>query len=260
MKKIFAITFLFVLKITSASGQLSKLELKKANHHLMQYYISLPSNWSPDRKWPVVIAIEDAGKQFKKNAERFIGARKDMPFIIVVPFITTNGQQGHKDSTIYPYSKAVWDTIDKISICKFDIDGLQSIINDVKANFSGSEKVFITGFEAGTHLLWSMIFQHPELLYAAAPVAGNYRGRCMENNSFSNDNSRVQLPINNFTGSDDNGFGVKGTYYDQYLEAKNQAIAHGFKNISETTVAGKGHVSLPDQVLGYFNKVWINVK
>ncbi len=260
MKKIFVITFLFMLKITTASGQLSNLELKKASDHPMQYYISLPDNWLPDRKWPVVIAIEDAGKQFKKNAERFMGARKDMPFIIVVPFITTNGQQGHKDSTIYPYSKAVWDTIDKISICKFDIDGLQSIINDVKANFSGSEKIFITGFEAGTHLVWSMIFHHPELLNAAAPVAGNYGGRCMESNSFSNDKSRVQLPIKNFMGSDDEYFGVKGTYYYQYLEAKNLAIAHGCKNISETKVSGKGHVPLPDHVLDYFNKVWNNVK
>jgi len=260
MKKIFAITFLFLLKITFLSGQVSKLELKKAHDHPMQYYISLPDSWSPGKKWPVVIALEDAGKQFKKNAERFISARKDLPFIIVVPFITTNGQQGQKDPNIYPYTKAVWDTIDKISICKFDIDGLQSIARDVKANFSGSDKIFITGFEAGTHLLWSLIFQHPELLYAAAPVAGNYRSRCVENNSFSADASRIQLPVKNFTGSDDNDFGVKGTYYYQYLEAKNLAIAHGYKNISETEVDGKGHVPLPDHVLDYFNKVWKNVK
>lgn len=260
MKKIFAVTFLFILKITTASGQLSNPELKKTNDHPMQYYISLPDNWSSDRKWPVVIALEDAGKQFKKNTERFMGARKDMPFIIIVPFITTNGQQGYRDSNIYPYSKAVWDTIDKISICKFDIDGLQSIINDVKAKFSGSDKVFITGFEAGTHLLWSLFFQHPEWLYAAAPVAGNYRSRCVENNSFSDDKSRVQLPIKNFIGSDDEGFGTKGKFYYQYLEAKNLAIAHGYKNISETEVVGKGHEPLPENVLEYFYKVWNNVK
>jgi len=260
MKKIFAITFLFMLKIATASGQLANLEIKKASDHPMQYYMSLPDNWSPGRKWPVVIALEDAGKQFKKNAERFAGARQDMPFIIIVPFITTNGQQGHRDSTIYPYSKAVWDIIDKTSICKFDIDGLQSIIKDVKATFSGSDKVFITGFEAGTHLLWSLIFQHPEWLYAAAPVAGNYRSRCVENNSFSDDKSRVQLSIKNFTGSDDNNFGIKGNYYYQYLEAKKLAIAHGYKNISETEVTGKGHVPLPDHVLDYFNKVWNNLK
>jgi hypothetical protein len=89
---------------------------------------------------------------------------------------------------------------------------------------------------------------------------GNYRNRCVENNSFSDDASRIQLPIKNFTGSDDNDFGVKGTYYYQYLEAKNLAIAHGYKNISETEVAGNGHVPLPGQVLDYFNKVWKNVK
>src|SRR4030095_8711555 len=116
------------------------------------------------------------------------------------------GQRGHKDPSVYPYSSAVWDTIDKISICKFDIDGLQGIINDVKKDFSGSDKVFITGFEAGTHLVWAMIFQHPELLYAAAPVAGNYRGRCMESNTFSENGSSIQLPIKNFTGSEDSDF------------------------------------------------------
>lgn len=260
MKKIFTVTFLLILKMTTAFGQLSNLELKKASDHAMQYYISLPDNWSSDRKWPVVIALEDAGKEFKKNAERFMSARKDMPFIIIVPFITTNGQQGYRDSTIYPYSKAVWDIIDKISICRFDIDGLQSIIKDVKAKFSASDKAFITGFEAGTHLLWSLIFQHPELLYAAAPVAGNYRNRCMENNSFSDDKSRVQLLIKNFTGSDDDYFGIKGNYYYQYLEAKKIAIAHGYKNISETEVTGKGHIPLPDHVLDYFNTVWNNMK
>jgi len=256
MKKIFILAFLFLLTITFLSGQVSKLELKKATDHPMQYYISLPDSWSPGKKWPVVIAVEAAEKQFKQNAERFIAQRKNMPFIIVVPINTTNGQQGHKDPTIYPYSKAVWDTIDKISICKFDIDGLQSIVKDVKTNFSGSDKVFITGFEAGTHLVWAMIFQHPELLYAAAPVAGNYRNRCMENDQFSKHDSRLQLPIKNFTGVDDKDFGVNGRIYAQYLEAKNLAIAHGYKNISEMEVAGRGHEPLPKEVFDYFYSIW----
>jgi poly(3-hydroxybutyrate) depolymerase len=241
-------------------AQLSNLELKKASDHPIQYYISLPTNWSAKTKWPVVIIISDAEKQFKKDAEEFISAMKDMPFIIVSPFITTNGTQGHRNPTIYPYSKSVWDTIDKISICKFDIDGLQSIIKDVKKNYSGSDKVFITGFEGGAHLVWAMIFQHPELLYAAAPVAGNYRDRCMETNSFSNDASRSTLPIKNFTGLDDTNFGVNGKLYNQYLEAKKLALAHGYKNISETEVKDKGHVPLPGSVLDYFNSVWQSVK
>jgi predicted peptidase len=250
------IAILLFLKVTGIYAQSTRLELKKASGHPMQYYISLPNGWTANKKWPVVIAVEAAEKEFKKNAERFIAERKDMPFIIVVPINTTNGQQGYKDSTIYPYSKAVWDTIDKVSICKFDIDGLQSIVKDLKANYAAADKVFITGFEAGTHLVWAMIFQHPELLYAAAPVAGNFRSRCMENSNFSTHDSRMQLPIKNFTGVDDDGFGIKGKVYYQYLEAKNLAIAHGYKNISETVVAGKGHEPLPENVLDYFYTIW----
>jgi len=262
MKKVYGIFLVSLLlsNFTACYSQASQPELKKAAHHPMQYYISLPSNWSTKTKWPVVIALEEAEKQFQKNTERFMAARKDMPFIIIVPLITTNGQQGHRDPAIYPYSKSVWDTIDKVSICKFDMDGLQNIISDVKEKYAGSDKIFITGFEAGTHLLWAVLFQHPEWLYAAAPVAGNYRGRCMENNTFSKDDSRVQLPVKNFTGSDDEGFGVKGQVYGQYLEAKNLALAHGYKNISETEVKGKGHVPLPENVLDYFHATWKSLK
>jgi hypothetical protein len=105
-----------------------------------------------------------------------------------------------------------------------------------------------------------MIFQYPELLYAAAPVAGNYRNRCMENSTFSKNPSRIELPIRNFTGSEDEYFGKKGNIYNQYLEAKNLAIAHGYKNISETEVPGKGHVPLSENVLDYFNTVWKSIK
>jgi poly(3-hydroxybutyrate) depolymerase len=255
-----AIIVLLLLQMSTTYGQPATLELKKASNHPIQYYVSLPANWSSKSKWPVVIVLEAAEKQFKTNAERFITARKDMPFIIVAPFITTNGQQGHNDPSIYPYSPAVWDTINKVSICKFDINGLRSIINDVKKDFFGSDKVFITGFEAGTHLVWAMIFQHPELLSAAAPVAGNYRSRCMENNSFSNDDSRTTLPIKNFTGSNDKDFGPDGRFHSQYLEGKNLALSHRYKNISETEVPGKAHVPLPEEVLNYFNSIWKSIK
>jgi len=257
--KVFFLVICFI-SVNKLYCQSSKLELKKASNHPIQYYISLPDNWSPKANWPVVIVLSDAEKQFKKDAEQFINARKDLPFIIVTPFITTNGTQGHRDSTIYPYSKSVWDSIDRLSICKFDIDGLQSIIKDVKKGYSGTDKFFITGFEAGTHLVWAMIFQHPELLYAAAPVAGNYRSRCVESNTFSNDPSRIQLPIKNVTGSDDRDFGVSGKIYNQYLEAKNLAILHGYKNISETVIPGKGHIPLPGEVLDYFNTIWKSIK
>ena len=76
----FLLAFLLLLNVADSCAQAPNPELKKAAHHPMQYYISLPANWSAKSKWPVVIALEDAEKQFSKNAERFMTARKDMPF------------------------------------------------------------------------------------------------------------------------------------------------------------------------------------
>ncbi len=56
--------------------------LKIASKHAMQYYLSLPKNWSADKAWPIVVAVEAAEKEFKENARRFAEARKSLPFII----------------------------------------------------------------------------------------------------------------------------------------------------------------------------------
>ena len=256
MRKTFNTLSICFLFFNSAISQSSQVELKQATNHPMQYYISLPVNWDSHKIWPVVIAFEEAEKQFKKNTELFANARKDLPFIIIVPIITTNGNYGYRDPGIYPYSSSIWDTIDKVSTCNFDIQGLQNIIKEVREKYSGSEKVFITGFEAGAHLLWTILFQHPEWIYVAAPVEGNFRNRCLENNSFSKDEYRTKVLINNFIGAEDEFFGAKGNLYSQYLEAKKLALKHGYKNISETIIKNKGHEPLPGNVIDYFYTVW----
>jgi hypothetical protein len=71
MKNIFLL--MLFIRCTTASGQ-DKIELKKAASHPIRYYISLPANWSPEKTWPVIVAIEAAEKEFKLNAERFVEA------------------------------------------------------------------------------------------------------------------------------------------------------------------------------------------
>lgn len=257
--KLFLITGFSILLCTRMAGQQQdNLQMKKAPGTPMQYFLSLPLGWQAGsaKKWPVVVVFEAAEKEYKKNAERFTEARGAMPFIIVAPFITTNGQQGLRDPAVYPYTQAVWDSIEKMTTCRFDIDGIRQVIKDVQQQYGGSEKVYMTGFEAGTHLLWALLFQHPELLYAAAPVAGNYRERCMENGNFSSDPSRVGLPVKNFTGAQDTIFSGKGNLHNQYELAKKQAMAHGFRNFSEEVIPGKGHVPMPAEVLNYFFGLW----
>ncbi len=232
------------------------LLLKTATQHPMQYFLSLPAHWSPEKKWPVVLIIESADKEYRENALRFVRERGDMPFILVAPYNVNNSRQGRRDPAIFPYSEATWDLIDKTGDCKFNMDGITQIMSDLRAQYKAEDKFFITGFEAGAHTVWQFVFQHPEWLQAAAPVAGNYnQNSCMSEPLFSKDSSVTHLPIRGFTGSGDTLYGAKGMIYYQWKYALQTAAAHGYKNISETIVPGKGHVPLPAEVLNWFQAI-----
>ncbi len=173
-----------------------------------------------------------------------------------IPVSVTNGNYGLKDPKVYPYSPDTWKAVDKKGDCWFDESGLLQIIKDVQHQYNGSDKFFISGFEAGAHLTWTMIFHHPEMLLGAAPVAGNFQGRCVDESSISKASSRVNLPIKAFYGQDDQLFGLGGTLYKQWLQAKDMAIKHGYNAINETSIPLKAHVPMPVEVLQWFYTVF----
>ena len=115
-----ALLCLPVLSLAAAEAAPGGLTRLTATGHPMQYWISLPTGWHPGGSWPVMVALEAAEKQYQANAERFVKARGNRPFIIVVPYIVTNGNQGLRDPEIFPYSPATWDTIDRVTGCRFD--------------------------------------------------------------------------------------------------------------------------------------------
>ncbi len=252
MRKPSIIISLLLLAGTHSALAETTLLQRTASRHPMQYFVSLPDNWRADKTWPIVVAVEAAEKEFRENVKRFAEARRDLPFIIVTPINVTNGNAGQRDPAVYPYSVATWDAIARDGICRFDLDGLMNVLQDVKRDFHGEERVYLTGFEAGAHLVWAMTFRHPEQLAAAAPIAGNYRGRCMEDGNFSSDPARNKLPIHAMQGQLDTSWGPSSGGYAQWLDARKLAQAHGYADISETVVPGKAHVPMPEEVLGYF--------
>jgi|SRR5579872_226581 len=223
--------------------------LKTALNHPMQYFLSLPTGWSARKKWPVVIVIEGSGKDFRDMALSYVHARKNMPFIIVVPLVLTNGGRDLRSLPNYHYSSDVWDEVDRTSRCNFDIDGLNSIIEDLKTKYAAQGKVFLTGFSAGGHLTWAMVFQRPEKLAAVALAGGNYVGRCMDDGGkFSEAPERITLPVKEFEGRQDSG---RANLEKQFQRALASATEHGYHNISLEVVSG-GHDPLENQVLAYF--------
>jgi hypothetical protein len=121
-------------------------DLKTARNNPMQYYISLPNNWTPDKTWPIVVTIDGANKDFLGNIKGFMRARNDLPFIIVTPFVVSNGP--NNDHSPYSYSDAVWQQIAQVGVAQFDYDGLMAVLSDVRKDYNGKAKFFMSAWSA----------------------------------------------------------------------------------------------------------------
>lgn len=245
---------LFLLCYLKGNTQVQNNEIIKDNlpSHPMQYYIALPKGWSASRKWPVLITVSDASKKFMDSVARFRADEGEYPFIIVSPISVANGNFGYRSSSLYPYSAETWDKIDKEGNCSFDINGLEEVIKDVKMKYNGEDKVYITALESGAHLLWAIVFLHPGWLNAAAPVCGNYIGRCIDYNTKAIGLDQL-LPIRSFYGEKDKNWKF---FIDQDKKARNLALASGFKNVMLTGVPSKGHELLTREILDYFYQLY----
>lgn len=230
-------------------------QLKTASSHPIQYYLSLPDGWNAGKKWPVVVVIDSADREFLQAATAFAQARQQRSFILVTPLVVTNGGAGARSVPTYHYSDQVWDRIQNSGPFKFDMDGITAIMQDVVKEYGGEYKYFITGLEAAGHTIWGIVFNHPEALRGAAIVCPNYLGRWVAEAHISSAAERSALPIRNFVGTNDTLCSPGTPIYTQMQKAIGVAEAHGYKNVSLTRVEGKGHERLADEVLAYFSSL-----
>jgi poly(3-hydroxybutyrate) depolymerase len=198
---------------------------------------------------------ESADREFLDAAAAFAKARQHQPFIVVTPLVVTNGGAGYRNVPTYHYSDAVWGQIQKSGDFKFDMDGITAIMQDVVKQFGGEDKFFVTGFEAGGHTVWGILFNHPEVVRGGALVCPNYAGRWVDEQHISSASERTTLPIRNLIGTKDDLCSPGHPIYTQMQNAVRVAESHGYKNVSITQVEGKGHERLADEVLGYFSSL-----
>ena len=227
-------------------------QLKTASTHPIQYYLSLPEGWTATKKWPVVVVIESAERDFLQAATAFAKARASRPFILVTPLVVTNGGAGFRSVPTYHYSDAVWDRIQTSGQFTFDSDGIAAIMKDVVRDYSGEDKYFITGLEAAGHTVWGILLNHPETVRAAALVCPNYAGRWVDESHISTAAERARLPVRTLIGTNDTLCSAGSPIHTQMLRAMSIAEAHGYQNVTLMRVNGKGHERLADEVLAYF--------
>jgi poly(3-hydroxybutyrate) depolymerase len=201
-------------------------QLKTAAGSGVQYYLSLPRTWNPRETWPIVVTIDGSGHKFQQNIDAFVKARGARPFVIVTPCVSSNGND------------------------PADLKAVLEIVDEVRKAAHGQPKFFITGFSAGGHLAWQMIFQHPELLAGAAPAAANFRYRGIE--EISKAPERIKLPIHAFQGDKDE---VKRFLDPQWEDALKLAKENGYTNLDHTEVPGATHQAFAPQVLDFFSSL-----
>lgn len=223
--------------------------LKQARGHTMQYYLSVPAGWSADRKWPVIVAVEGAGCNFAGMNGAY-GGPKNTQWLVLTPcgFSNTNSLDGAEGK--YPYRKEViaeWDT----KRIAFDEPGLLAALDDVRADWNGEEKFYMTGFSGGGILTWHFIFTHPEKLAGAAPASANFSGLRAE---ASKAPEREKLPIHVFQGEDDEYRKPDSiSPLDRQWEAAKATLEqNGYMNWKYELVPKQGHSACRDEVLKFF--------
>jgi dienelactone hydrolase len=234
------------------------LQLRTVAGHPLKYYLSLPQGWAAEKEWPTVVVIDSANRQFRPNAQLFVESRKKQPFILVAPLVVSNGGPSYRQAPGYRYSAADWAEIERLGPHRFDREGMVAVIKEVKQRYGGSERAFLTGWEAGGHTVWAQVFRQPEILRGVALSGPNFAVRGLEEGQFSESPARRDLPVHVFIGKMGTPWGEGRPLTAQWQRAQQLAAAHGYRNVSLTLVEGKRHGPLPDEVLDFFSSLMKN--
>jgi hypothetical protein len=249
------------------------LRVQTASTHPMKYFVSLPRNWSPDRKWPVLIAPSAHYDNQGKTIALFAAERdaRKVSFIIVSPFVIN----ADRVAAMPEYRGAVAGLInaadastpdgfrDEEARGKFDWEGIRAVLKDIQSLYRGEDKVYIAGFSSSTHVAYMFLFAHPELLKGVVINSGVYLGRGVDEDHipFMNSPARAQLEIKFIVGESDPHY---KTYSENWLKAKAQLLRYGHPpsklqleviNKGNPEKLNPGHNWFPTRILDFCTNV-----
>lgn len=224
-----------------------------ARSHPLRYYLALPARWSPERTWPILVAVDGVNHgHFRWNFLRFQHARHSLPFILISPLVVSNS--GRPNFHDYPYRPEVWAQMQSQSAVRFDAAGVLAIVDEIQQTYRGEPTFYLTGWSAGGHLAWHVIFTHPECLAGAVLVGANYAGRGVT--TISTAPERAQLPIYGLQGDRDARLMALN---EQWQQATALAAQHGYRNITRALIPHAPHDPFPARVFEALTQMRANI-
>ena len=269
-------TILVTLLALASSSIVPAAELPTADQvftastHPMRYVVSLPSQWSPGKKWPVIIA-PNAHYGSKAATIRMLAPLNEKlkaGFIIVSPIVINSDPV----APMQEYRGEIADGIrsadakmgengrDDDARAAFDSAGIRAVIQDVQRLYGGEDRVYLTGFSASTHIVYLFLFTHPELLKGAVINSGVYRGRGVDEDHLplvgSPERARVEIQF--IAGEQDKGAKL---YAENWAQTKALLIRSGHPESrfhEEIIRPGNpdnlpvGHTWFPTRIMDFF--------
>lgn len=216
----------------------------------MHYLASRPSRWSPDRSWPAIVVITDAYRNFDSTAALFAATPAAERFVIVVPLVLSGGGPAQLHQDDFDYDPAAWARAGTEGNCGFDEHGLQAMIEDLRRR-DHVTRLFITGWEAGGHVVLSQVLNHPERWDGAAVATPNFIGRCVNDGATPAPDRDV--PMRMFHGSADSlTDGRTNPLPHQWVVFDSLARKRGFTNLAQVEVPEGQHGPLAAAIVSYF--------
>ncbi len=163
-----------------------------------KYVVYLPEEWTPDRKWPMILFLHGSGERGSEGLdETQIGLPAAIrvhperwPFVVVMPQV--------------PFSHHHWTDPDMMEVA-------MAALHAEESEFSGDpNRTYLTGLSLGGYGTWELAREYPRTFAAVAPVCGGVfwsyaPGRWSEQATLPGEYARAlrHVPVWEFHGADD---------------------------------------------------------
>lgn len=189
--------------------------------NVIPYCLYLPNNYSPSKKYPVVLYLHGAGSIGNDNTTHLVAISK---------MFQCNGDIVSNAFVLCPQSPEWWK-LDKNSAN--DNNGTLSsalrLLNSITDKYSCDEnRIYLTGVSMGGYGTWSMLERHGDVFAAAVPICGG-------GNSY-NGSAFINIPIKIYHGTAD-----KTVSFSNSEEMYNSIIKAGGKKVDFIRLEGYDH-------------------
>jgi predicted peptidase len=124
-----------------------------------RYYVYRPADWTPDKKWPVVVYLhggDERGTDGVKPTQVGLGpwvwrTHGRFPYVVIFPQCSPHGFWAYKAEE------------ERV---------LEALARSLKEDSGDPDRVYLTGNSMGGFGTWIIGAQHPELFAALVPICG----------------------------------------------------------------------------------------